>query len=218
MREVEFLPEWYPAVRRRKRMVAMQAWATLILVCGLGLWTMFSQQRVAARELELGKLRADFDQSETELERLGELLELQRRLGYQDGIFLRIGRPVEATRLLTTLDEVMPRDMTLLELTVDTEEAPMLPAGTLAARAQQRQKREGKDFAESRLRLRLRGVAPTDVDLAEFLRMVTARPFFKNVELLYSHEKQQEGRIMREFEVSFMMELSGSAAPAAGGR
>ena len=218
MREVEFLPEWYPAVRRRKRRVAMQAWATLILICVLGLWTVMSQQRVVAREVELGKLRGDLNQTEAELERLGELLELQRKLGQQYDIFLRIGRPVEATRLVTTLDEVMPRDMALLELTVDTEEAPRLPAGTLAARAQQRQRKDGRDSGESHLRLRLRGVAPTDVDLAEFLRMVTARPFFRNVELLYSHERPQGGRIMREFEVSFLMELSPSAATTTGGR
>ena len=63
MREVEFLPEWYPAVRRRKRMVAMQAWATLILICVLGLWTVMSQQRVAARERVAGDCQIAFDNS-----------------------------------------------------------------------------------------------------------------------------------------------------------
>jgi hypothetical protein len=205
MREVEFLPDWYPKVRQRKRMVALQAWITLILICGLGLWILMAQRNVHAREVELAGLGSDLNQSETELARLEELLELQRKLGQQNGIFIRIGRPVESTRIITTLDQLMPRDMALLDLSLDTEEAPK-PAGTLAARAQQEQQAAQKP--ESWLRLRLHGVAPTDVDLAEFLSKVTATPFFKQVELVYSHERQQGGRVMREFEVSFLIDLA----------
>ena len=29
MRDLEFLPDWYPKLRRRKRTVALQAWGTL---------------------------------------------------------------------------------------------------------------------------------------------------------------------------------------------
>ena len=35
------------------------------------------------------------------------LLELHKKLGHQDEIFAKIGRPVQPTRLLTTLEEVM---------------------------------------------------------------------------------------------------------------
>lgn len=214
MREVEFLPEWYPKVRRRKRMVALQAWITLILLAGLGLWMLLVQRNVHARDIELSSLRIDLDQSETELARLEDLLQLQRQLGQQDQIFLKIGRPVEMTRVITTLEQMMPRDMALLDLTLETEEAPR-PAmgGGLAARAL----RENKEQAPPRLRFRMHGVAPTDMDLGEFLAKLTAKPFFKNVELMYSHERQDRGHVMREFEVAFAMDLAGITT-AGGGR
>src|SRR6185503_20535245 len=88
MREVEFLPDWYPKVRKRKRGVALQAWVTLILMCGLGLWMLLVQRNVHARDVELRGLRSDLDQSESELARLEDLLQLQRQLGQQDQIFL----------------------------------------------------------------------------------------------------------------------------------
>ena len=210
MREVEFLPEWYPKVRQRKRMVALQAWITLTLMCGLGLWMLLVQRNVHARDIELSGLSTDLDQSETELARLEDLLQLQRQLGQQDQIFVKIGRPVATTRLITTLEQMMPRDMALLDLTLETEEAPRAMAGTgsgLAARAQ----RENKEQATPKLRFRMHGVAPTDMDLGEFLAKLTARPFFKNVELIYSHERQDRGHVMREFEVAFVMDLSGIA-------
>ena len=210
MREVEFLPDWYPKVRQRKRMVALQAWITLILLCGLGLWMLLVQRNVHAREVELSALHEDLSQSETELERLEDLLQLQRQLGQQDQIFVKIGRPVETTRIITTLEQMMPRDMALLDLTVETEEAKTVGGG-LSARAQ----RENRDAQQAapQLRFRMHGVAPTDMDLGEFLAKLTGKPFFKNVELMYSHERQDRGHVMREFEVAFAMDLAGISGP-----
>lgn len=201
MREVEFLPEWYPKVRQRRRVLALQAWITLILVTGLGLWMLLVQRNVHAQEITLTRLGNELTQSESECQRLDDLLALQRQLGQQNSIFVKIGRPVESTHVITTLCDIMPQDMALLGLSLDTHEQLVNPTG-LAARVAQEQKRK-----ESKLHFRMHGVAPTDVDLAEFLAKLTARPFFKQVELIYSHERQDSGRVMREFEVAFVMEL-----------
>ncbi|MEA2736644.1 MAG: type pilus assembly protein PilN [Humisphaera sp.] len=214
MREVEFLPDWYPKVRKRRRSVALQAWVTLILLSGLGLWMLLVQRNVHAREIEIAALHSDLDQSENELARLEDLLQLQRQLGQQDQIFLKIGRPVETTRIITTLEQMMPADMALLDLTLETEE----PArggngggGGLSVRAQRE-----KGHESPKLRFRMHGVAPTDMDLGEFLAKLTGRPFFKNVELMYSHERQDRGHVMREFEVTFTMDLAGISGGSGG--
>jgi hypothetical protein len=209
MREVEFLPEWYPKVRRRKHLMVMQAWVTIIIMSALGLWMLLVQRNVHAREVELNSLKGDLNQSEVDVQRLEDLLALQKDLGKQDGIFVKIGRPVEATRVLTTLEQLMPRDMALLDLTLDTEETTQKASGSLFSRAAQEAKNVKTDTA---LRLKVHGVAPTDMDLAEFLAKLTARPFFKQVELTYSHERTDSGHVMREFEVSFAIDLNGLGA------
>jgi Tfp pilus assembly protein PilN len=207
MREVEFLPEWYPKVRKRKRMVALQAWSTLILIAGLGLWMILVQRNVRLRQHALGALQTDLFHSEEEINHLEEALKLQNQLSGKDQVLLKIGRSVEMTKLVSTLEQLMPADMALLDLNFDTEEAPH-PGGTLAARAAAEQK-----ATDSKLHFRLHGVAPTDVDLAEFLAKMTGKAFFKQVELMYSHERVENGHVMREFEVSFALELSqGSGA------
>jgi Tfp pilus assembly protein PilN len=217
MRELEFLPDWYPRVRKRKRMVALQTWVTLIMMCGLGLWMLLVQRNVHAREVEVESLRTDLDKSETDLARLEDLLQLQRQLGQQDQIFLKIGRPIETTKIITTLEQMMPTDMALLDLQVENEDPTRSSisngygnggggggGGGLAARAAREKEQESP-----KLRFRMHGVAPTDTDLGEFLHKLTGRPFFKNVELLYSHERQDRGHVMREFELTFNMELAG---------
>lgn len=205
MREVEFLPDWYPKVRARKRVVAIQAWATLILVCALGGWTLFIQRNLHARQVELSSLRSDLRQSETEIERLVELLKLDQALSAQDQINMKIGTPMPTTRVVTLLEQIMPRDMALLSLDLDTIEPPK-PVTGFGGRAAQNKVPEP---TSSRLSFKLRGVAPTDVDLAEFLTKLTARPFFKQVELIYSHEKQDAGHVLREFELAFVLDLTG---------
>jgi hypothetical protein len=220
MREVEFLPDWYPKVRQRKRLMALQAWVTLILVCGLGLWMLLAQRNVHAREVELAGLGHDLDQSESDVAKLEDLLQLQRQLGQQDQIFVKIGRPVETTKIITTLEQMMPHDMALLDLTMETEESAMPLAGQprgLAGRAQ-RENRGAPAEQQSKLRFRMHGVAPTDMDLGEFLAKLTGKPFFKNVELLYSHERQDRGHVMREFEVTFTMDLAGLTRGSGGAR
>jgi hypothetical protein len=206
MREVEFLPDWYPKVRARKRAVMIQTWATLSLVVALGIWMLLAQRNVQAREAELSVLRTDLNQSEVQKQRLEDLLQLQKDLGRQDSIFAKIGRPVEATKLITTLEQLMPRDMALMNLTLETEDPPARSTGgSISARSKQVKSLA----ADPRLRLRMHGVAPTDVDVAEFLARLTSKPFFKQPELMYTHERIDSGHVMREFELSFVMDLHG---------
>src|SRR5438093_13195175 len=103
MREPEFLPDWYPKVRQHKRHVALQAWITLILICGLGLWMLLVQRNVYARQAQLSMLTSDLSRSEVDLQRLEDLLQLQRQYGQQDIISARIGRPIEIRRVMSTL-------------------------------------------------------------------------------------------------------------------
>ena len=72
MREMEFLPEWYPKVRKRRRMVVMQAWVTFTVVLGLGLWMVLVQRNVYARQQELGSLQTDLCRSEEQVQRLDQ--------------------------------------------------------------------------------------------------------------------------------------------------
>src|SRR5687767_11857298 len=139
-------------VRKRKRMVALQAWVTLILMCGLGLWMLLVQRNVHAREAELKALRTDLEQSETELARLEDLLQWQRQRGQQDQIFVKIGRPVETTRIITTLEQMMPSDMALLDLSLETEEPTRNGSGGggLASRAAREKE---QDSAKLRFRM-----------------------------------------------------------------
>ncbi len=205
MREVEFLPGWYPQVRRRRRFVVLQAWMTVVVLAAFALWVMQARNNVRRQEATLQTREAELSASRSELKVVEELMTLRRKLVEQSKVLVKVGSHAEAARLLTTLDEVMPKSAALLELTLLTEEThPITLAGARAAQEKDR-------TVDRRLNVRVTGVAPTDVEVADFLTKLTGKPFFEDVRMTGSKPRLDDGRVMREFEVYFSMNLNDAA-------
>ena len=207
MRELEFLPSWYPQVRRRKRLVVLQIYMTVALVATLAVSTALSRRSVQAAEQALAQVEAKLTESRSELKALDELLALDTELVYRQEVLAKVGPHVDAARMIATLDEVMPADMAVLDLSFETEQPqPQAPVTSLAG-ARAAQKSAQAPPPPKRVRVKLIGVAPTDVDIASFLTKLTAKPVFDSISMTRSKERPENGHVMREFEVTFGMEL-----------
>ena len=206
MREIEFLPAWYPQCRRQSRVLYLQGWVAALLVVGLGGWMTLATRNVTAARTTLAVVSKELAQSELELTQLRQQLELKAQLEMQRQIVVRLGLPLEASRLIRTLDAAMPKEMSVQELSFDTEEL-----GRPAQPADKNTSAQSKDQpVDRRLRVKMRAVAPSDVDLANFLAGLTNTPFFEQVAMTYSRDKSEGGHLMREFEVTFTMSLNHS--------
>src|SRR4051794_13636286 len=187
MRELEFLPAWYPQLRRRRRLVVLQAWLTLVSATGFGLWFSLARGNVRANELHLASLDRDLSQTHSELRQLDELLDMKGQLQVQQEVMSKIGMHVEVTRMLAELDRLMPKEMSLLELKLQTTEQPR-KLDTIAAVAQL------KDQPMDRqLQAHLWGVAPSDLDLANFYGKLGDVPFFHGIAIIESTDFVDSG-------------------------
>ena len=205
MREVEFLPAWYPQVRRRRRFVVLQAWMTLAVLIGLGAWMTLAGRNIREYQGRLNRIDGELTASRSELKIIEELMAGRREFVAQSQVLAKVGSHAEAARLLATLDEALPKSTALLELSLITEETH--PVMTNGARAAQ-EKERGMD---RRLNVKLTGVAPTDVEVAGFLDKLTGKPFLEDVRMTGSKPRLEDGRVMREFEVYFSMNLNDPA-------
>jgi hypothetical protein len=201
MREIEFLPAWYPQVRWRKRCVQIEAWILVIVMISLGSWYAFAQQNFHNQQTVLGALQQRLDQVHTEKELLNQALDLRQRLQEREEIVASLGYPVEMTRLLQTLDRVMPKEMALSEFDCQTREQPRPVTSVAAVRPNDKQ-------LDRKLDIHLKGVAPSDVDLANVLGELSKMPFLEQVNVGYSQDKVDSGHRMREFELTFSMNLN----------
>ena len=205
MHELEFLPAWYPQVRRGRRVVMLLAWMTILLLGAFGSWATVTQRAIHSDQARLADLDRELSRSRGEVKELEELMRLNKKLGEQAQVLSKVGSHAEAARLLATLDEVMPKNTSLLELSLLTEEQqPVTLAGVRAAQEKDRS-------VDRRLNVKVTGVAPTDVEVADFLTKLTGKAFFEDVRMTGSKPRIENGHIMREFEVNFTMNLNDTA-------
>jgi Tfp pilus assembly protein PilN len=202
VRELEFLPNWYPQLRLRRRVVLVMAWVTVAMIGAMTTWVALTQRSIHIRQARLVQLDAELQHSREELKDLELLVTSEKKLKERAQVLNKVGFHVEAARLLATLDEVMPKSASLLELSFLTEEKQ--PVTLVAAKAAQERDR----VTDRRLNVRVTGVAPTDVEVADFLTKLTGKPFFEDVRMTGSKPRMESGHMMREFEVYFSMNLN----------
>jgi Tfp pilus assembly protein PilN len=200
--ELEFLPTWYPHARRRQRLLRLELVTAILLVMGLCLWMLLARHNVAMAWGNLSSIDGQLAQSQLELDQLQVQLKLQAQLQVQQQIMSKLGLPVEMSRLIRTIGRVMPKEMSLQDITFDTVELESKSAAGNGS------VKPGDAQRDRRLRAHLVGVAPSDVDLANFLAGLTNIPFFQDVTMTYAKDKSASGHLMREFEVTFTMNLN----------
>jgi hypothetical protein len=209
MRELEFLPDWYHRARRCKRIVVLEVWILLIVATGLGMWTFLARGNLRTKETMVALRQGQLDQTHSEEKMLSVQLGLREELRDREQIIASLGFPVDMTRLLQTLDSVMPKEMSMTDFDCSIEETQKPVTTAIAAAPSQTPPTPEFD---RRLKVKLVAVAPSDVDLANFLAGLTDVPFFDQVGVTYSHYKSDKGHVFREFEVTFSMDLNQSAA------
>jgi Tfp pilus assembly protein PilN len=209
MREIDFLPPWYPQHRRHRQIVILESWVLAVLVVGFGVWVTLSRRNVRAAEATVARLQDRLAHTQTEQKSLDEQLTLKKELETRQRLIASLGFPVEMTRILKTIEGVMPNEMSLLDINCDTveqvREVRPLTAPT-AVRGGSQQPRE--KYMDRRLNVRLVGVAPNDLDLARFLAGLSTVPVFEQVALTYARDKLDGKHVLREFEVTFSIDLN----------
>ncbi|HSI36799.1 MAG: PilN domain-containing protein [Phycisphaerae bacterium] len=205
MRELEFLPAWYPQTRRRRRLVFLQGWLTVVLVLGMGAYLVLADQNITNDERAVSSLRDQLRQSDTQLVEMDKLDALRRQLSVQAQIQSRLGYYVAAGTMMHTLDGLMPRQMSLVSLNLENDER-VENSAIAAAKAD--------PVIDRRLKVRIQGVCPTDVDLANFMTQLSGVSFFEQVAITYAREKADGSHLMREFEVTFYINLNVGGAGA----
>ena len=205
MREMEFLPDWYPRLRRQRRRVLLQTWVALVIVGALALWLTLARRNASTAEGALRAFEVQVLQTETERRQLEEQLRMKAQLEQREQVVASLGFPVEMSRLLRTLDVIMPKEMSLKDVTCTTMEQPLAYDAPAPAPARGTQ---DTPMVERWLKVSLVGVAPNDLDLANFLTGLTNYPFFEQIQLLKADGVVDGGHAMREFEVTFSMSLN----------
>lgn len=204
MRELEFVPAWYVRLRQRRRWLLLQVWLSLAVVGGLGLWVHMADRNLAVAAAAAESLRGQVEQGAPQQAQMDRLDQLRRQWRRQVEMLDRMGLHVEAARMLPKLAELMPPAVALLQLQFEVEETP----ATLGAAQRASLPPGAPPPVDRRLKARIQGVAPTDVEVVTLLTELNRVPFFQRVTPTYVRDRREAGHVLREFELAFEVNLN----------
>jgi hypothetical protein len=204
MREMEFLPDWYGQVRRRRTWVLAQAWATATLIVLLMTWTCVSHYRAMRAQNELRSVTSLVALTQKDVDELSLLAHDKATWAERGEVLERIGLSVNTTRLLSTVAQATPKGIALNGFNLQTDERAEVPRTGAAARAL----KDKAPLMDRKLRVRITGIAPGDAEVWDMVTKLTTYPFFEDVAMTNSKESDYEGRLVREFEVAFTIDLN----------
>ncbi|MGB2823075.1 MAG: PilN domain-containing protein [Phycisphaerae bacterium] len=203
MEEIDFLPDRIKAQRARRHRLSIQAYLMAICVGLLMTLAYVFHVRVRTAQGELAMLEGRGDAMNQQLamkesleRELGDLMIKQR-------IEEQLGRRVGTLAVLAELQRAMPESMTLTKLNMETVEVavPVEPAGGNRSNRPLAVEKSRSQVVK-RVRLTLTGMAPTDVDVANFIGQLAGSKLFENVNMGYARNVTFRSRSARQFQVS----------------
>lgn len=201
MSTVDFLPERIKRRRRRRQELIRNG--HLLAVC-LGVLVLVWYQR----EADLRAVRRQLDtvtrQGQAQQDQLSMLDTFEHQhaeLLIKKRISDQLGSRVDALDVLSELQRIQPISMSLTDLNIETM---AVGKSTVSPSHKRRRGAAARPAGPAlhRVRLVLTGLAPRDVDVANFIGQLSASRLFENVTMGYAKNVDFRGRDAREFSTS----------------
>jgi len=237
MKVINFLPDDYleRCRRRRANIVCLAIAATAVVALGgLSGFAFFNVLSVASVR---GAVEQQYQEASQQIDQLRQLEEhrstLLRKVELSTGLLERVPR----SQLLARLTNYLPPHTNLVAVAMRLEDveikAPQPPGGVAAGGAggpaaknaakaplpADARKDKSGAYKVKQCVFRVDGMAPTDVEVAEYIQRLAADPLFRHVDLQFSEEfPYKEGVLVRRFQLVVRLSLEAekifeSAAP-----
>ncbi len=203
MDKIDFLPERIKTQRVRRRRLIREGYLIALCVLALAVLGFVRQGRIKEAMAEKQMLEDRATNIKNQLNLLDVLQKQQADLMTMKRIDEKLGSSVNALYTMAELGRIQPAGMVLRKFELETM-AVRVPVSELnvSARAADADGRAQKEKIVTRVRLTITGLAPTDVDIANFIGQMSASPLFEKVNMGYAKNIEFRGRNAREFQAS----------------
>ncbi len=181
MHDIDFLPSSVRAQRSRRRRRFRQINIAVIVAALLILGGVARQQSVSAVQQRLDAVESEVHSIQSQVALREQLEREWSELLRKQEIDSHLGSRLTARDVLAELGNLLPESMALSTLTLETTTEV------------------GGRNVRRRIRLTITGLAPSDVQVANFVGRMSASPLFDDVSMGYAKQTTVQGRIGREF-------------------
>jgi len=203
---INFLPDWYQRQQRARRSRHRQILLAGVLLFGVVL--VYNGLRTQYNDLHHYRqaLRQQVQATQGQLSEVAKLQTVRGRLTDQLRLHQKLSRPVNLTRLLNTIAHLTPQSVTLESLTteaVERENRRVVKPGDPASGRKPVIETEKFTVYE----ISLKGHAPGNVDIANFVGALAQTGLFRNVKMVYAREGRIRDAVTRAFRIDMEVPL-----------
>ncbi|MEM1107390.1 MAG: PilN domain-containing protein [Planctomycetota bacterium] len=208
---MSFLPEDYleKKIARRTNVIFVSLFAVVLT-------TVVAADFVGRRQLsEKIQERADrhvaFEEMRRQFEQIEELNAKKQEMKNKANVTATLKDNVLKSMVFAELINNMPATLRLTDLDLNTkiDKGNAAPARTAIQREKFRQKATGQaevKVVPTVVEINLVGLAPTDVEISEYIGNLNAHELFRDVSLSFVEEAKKEDNVMRKFRIELALD------------
>ena len=214
MSEMSFLPEDYldKRVEMRTNLICLVLFC-LVLAGNIGAYLVTSRQGQLEKKKNR-EINVKFEEAAKRIKQVEELQKNKQDMVRKARVTAQLVERVPRTLILSELINKMPQELSLLELELDTKvvrtKRPNSASALGAAKGQSAQTENGEPeepLVRQDVNVKLVGVAPTDVDVAEFMHAIGQAHMFNDVSLSFSEQVDIESQTLRKFQIDMKLNV-----------
>ena len=215
---MSFLPEDYVTrqIEKRTNYICLTLFA-VVLIGVLGAYIVTSQKN--SDELRKQKeINAKYTEAAKRISQLNELQERKALLLRKAQVTATLIEPIPRSNLLAELINRMPGSLSLTEMNLTSKKlAEPKPATSKSKSALSNKKVKQKSTTTTNstptgpkydVRIELTGVAPTDIQVAQYMSALSQSPILYDVDLVFSEDKRIDDMSMRKFRMNMKINPS----------
>ena len=227
--DLSFLPDDYLERKAQRRTNVICAGLFLVTLSAIGGTFHFSERSNRDVERTYDKKLKEFTAEAQRIQQADQMQEKQRTMARQAELAASLLEKVPRSFVLAEITNAMPPGVSLMDFVLESKKKNMVPVvSSVGATAFENRKNEAQkkaaaaaaavnqQLAEMKVYdvgMKLTGVAPTDVQVAQFIRKLNNSKMFKDVNLVITDEYLQDGEPMRKFIVECMLDPNAEVNP-----
>ena len=210
MENSSFLPEDYLEQKLQRRTNIFSLTLTIVVMAAVaGAFFYSGRQRTEVRQLQQ-QVNAQFEDAAKRLEQLEDLQSRKKVMIQKARVIASLLEPVPRTLVLSELINSMPTSLGLLDLHL-TSKSIKVAASRPRTRLKSDQAKKKNKLQETpplettRVTIELVGVAPTDVQVSDFMANLGANELFTDLNLVFSESITIDDESLRKFGIEMTL-------------
>ena len=205
-----FLPEDYlrKKVAYRTNLIFISLFA-VVLVVVVTTWFVSDRQTKQVRD-DLTAVNRSLEEKRSQLEQLESLNQRKQQMKRKANVTGTLRDRVPKSSVFAELINTMPATLSLTDLELDTKVLQDAPAPkTAMQRERLRQQATGQEelaVVPTAVELSLSGLAPTDVEVSQYIGSLNAQPMFDDVTLEFVESMTVDDIEMRKFKIALRLD------------